>query len=228
MKSLYHASHRWWLRHQVLQSVGTRARGATSSRAVTYLTSAGLGNRLRAHLIAQRYAALASRTLRVMWPATKHLNGNVSDLLQFAEGDGKERFSTARVVPYVKGQMAPQGDCRFDYEEDLVVFDFAWQFVDSAYLIERLEECPGWRNWIQPSRRVADRVEARTARFGKHTVGIHIRQGDFVTHTGQAIQLDRYVACLERIVRASSDTDCVFIATDGTPDVVVRDRKSVV
>jgi len=184
-------------------------------KSVTYFAYAGLGNRLRAHMMAQAYALRTGRELVVSWDKTRHLSADFGELFVW-DGPTTASYKSSRRLPYVKGELSPQSD-RENFEEDIVCFDAQWQFVDSEYLFQSLGDFSGViLGSLRPEAKLAEQIAKVKSQWPKSVVGIHVRRGDFVTHTGQAISLDRYITATRKVLSTMPDDTHLFMASDAS------------
>lgn len=182
-------------------------------RYVAYVGSAGLANRLRAHVIAGAYAERTGRILAPCWVSNKHLGCVFSDLFDPALPEGIN-FRTIRRVGYLKHIAAAQGEMS-DYPEDLIFFKTQWQDVHSEYLLRAARpHCDSFSRWVTPKAEVSAFVEHAVALWPRQVLGVHVRRGDFVTTTGQAISLSRYVVAMGRVLSEMPEDTGVLLASD--------------
>lgn len=199
-----------------LRKLRCSASGA-GSRYVAYIGTAGLANRLRAHVIASAYAERTGRTLVPCWVSNKHLGCVYSDLF---DSGALERihFDTVRRVGYRKNVAAVQGDGS-DYPDDLVFFKTQWQDVNSEYLLHASRpDCANFQKWFRPRAEVSLLVERTVKQWPRNVLGVHVRRGDFVTHTRQAIPQSRYIAAMERVLAEMPDRGSIFLASDASAE----------
>ncbi len=197
-----------------------RLRGSRScdgSRYVAYFGSAGLANRLRAHVIASAYAERTGRTLVPIWASNQHLGCVFADLFEF-DASTAISFQSIRHLSYLKNINAVQGDAS-DYAEDLVFFKTQWQDVSSEYLLGSVRPyCDSFRKWYRPRAEITAFVECAVTLWPQCVLGVHIRRGDFVTHTGQAIPQLRYIAAIRQSLAEMPERAAVFLASDASPE----------
>jgi hypothetical protein len=182
-----------------------------------YFAHAGLGNRLRAHMMAQLYAQRTGRTLLTGWVSSIHLGAGFTDLFAW-DGPEKVPFESIRCISYRKGDLSPQGD-RQDFQEEMVYFEPEWQFVDKEYLAAAMGEqdyLPA--ESLHPCAKLQARLDEIRRKWPSSMLGIHVRRGDFVTHSRQAISMERYVSSARKVLASMAPETHVFLASDASDE----------
>lgn len=187
--------------------------GCDGLRYVAYIGCAGLANRLRAHVIASVYAERTGRILVPCWSNNSHLGCAFSDLFDFDALEGIN-YRTVRRVDYLKHIATAQGDT-LDYPENLVFFKTPWQYVNSEYLHRAARPfCDSFWRWVKPRAELLSFVERSVAPWPQNLLGVHVRRGDFVTHTGQAISQSRYIVAMGRVLAEMPEGVKIFLTSD--------------
>ncbi len=135
-----------------------------------------------------------------------------SDLFDF-DASEKISFRTIRRVDYLKHVDTAQGDT-LDYPENLVFLKTPWQYVNSDYLLRTSRSFSNSCEWFKPRTEVLSFVDRSVASWPLDVLGVHVRRGDFVTHTGQAISQSRYISAMERALAEMPPGASVFLASD--------------
>lgn len=186
-----------------------------------YICFAGLGNRLRVHLLATAASLATQRKLLVRWPANDQCGCTFSDLFVADAGMEMGCAATPRVVGRAEARERPDGtppwSCFEDSEAVFVLMDYDWQYVDEADI---------WR-WVsglvtdpiaalKPKQDVLAQVDA-VCDGQSPAIGVHIRRGDFLTHTRSSPELSRVVAAVEAAKARYTTPPAVMVCSDGSP-----------
>ncbi len=75
-----------------------------------------------------------------------------------------------------------------------------------------------FEKWIEPRAEIASFVEQCVAPWPQNVLGVHVRRGDFVTHTGQAISQSRYIVAMRRALAEMSDGTNIFLTSDASAE----------
>jgi hypothetical protein len=129
--------------------------------------------------------------------------------------------ATPRVVGRAEARRGPDGTppwrCFEDSEAAFVLMDYDWQYVDEGDM---------WR-WVsglvpdpiaalRPKPDVLAQVDAVCDGQGP-VIGVHIRRGDFMTHTRSSPELSRVAASVEAVKARYTTPPEVIVCSDGSP-----------
>lgn len=207
--------HLWQVWHAVYQirliySVFS-FRAGNKGKFISYVATAGMGNRLRAHLIALAIARRTGRQLLIHWARNSHCGAHYSDLYQPGAAAERGFFKSVAVLHYLKGVQRPQADRDLYYPQDLLVLDESWQFVDFEYLVESVRPLD-LSTALVPVESIAVKIKDLWPLLGGRYIGMHVRRGDFV-RLGHDTPLQRYRQALLQLP-AEWVSKAIFIASD--------------
>ncbi len=192
------------------------ADGPTGARCIAYIGSAGLANRLRAHVISSVYAERTGRTLIPGWVVNEHLGCEFSDLFESDSPKGIN-FQSVRQVTYVRPLSSFQGDVS-DYPEEMVFFKTQWQDLTSEYLLRAAKPyCGNFGKWFKPRSEISAFVDHCVAQWPQSVLGVHVRRGDFVPQD-QDLPESRYNAAISRALAELPDTTRILLVSDAPPE----------
>jgi hypothetical protein len=194
---------------------------------ISYMAYAGLGNRLRAHNLAARVGELTGRRVASVWMANSHLMSNASDVLELrdvnfnsgspAKGQSP-RYALIDASDVKSGRFYEIADKNRDR---LVVMTSAAQWVSFQRGVELTRRARPAHIPIRST--ISAGAAAMVASIPRPYLAVHIRQTDFITHTGQAQDMDYF----ERLIRSAAthrSFKTLLIASDDALSVTAPTR----
>lgn len=216
LKTLKYAFQRKWFRVKHVYCIWSCFEKERKSKYLTYLASAGLGNRLRAHLIAYVISIKTERKLLIRWFSNVHCHSTFYDLFEPSSLlYQKGRFHS---IEYLKNPKELVDSANVAVEEnsrDVLILDFEWQFVEYKYLVEVIRGFD-LRKILVLRQDLQKEVDQLVEYIGGDFLGVHIRRGDFKV-TGQIVALEKYIALISCKVDENPDIK-IFIASDENRD----------
>lgn len=205
-----------WIERGLLRQMKCRDREGTSGRYVTYLCTAGLGNRLAAHIVAHAYALRTGRQLIVSWIRNWHCGATFNDLFEpVFPSHAAYRTKTILRESHHRNSALANAE---DPPEDLVAFDS--QFFPSD--LHRLREEDARHlgeilSNLRPRPEIIREVDRVARTFPRPIVGVHIRLGDFKV-LGRAVPIKTYIKVLSNLQNRFGPRIVCYLASDGTED----------
>jgi hypothetical protein len=177
---------------------------------VTYAVSAGLANRLRAHYLACVLARASGRTVVPIWLPTKELASDGNDVFPQAFIAEGELPIQARLVRVSNLQELPRV-LRESIGHLLVLdFDAQWQSIEASRRSMNVTEPIVFA--------VRDKIVADAGAIRSQLthgyISVHVRQGDFLTHTGFAKPLDYFEDQIIATRKCFPAAESLLVASD--------------
>jgi hypothetical protein len=201
-----------------------------AGRYVSYAVSAGLANRLRSHYLASIVARATGRTVFPIWLATKELASDGHDIFpQSLPTRSQTRPFDARLISATKLMQELPSVLRDDEDRVLMLnFDAQWQpFEESRNLLGATEPVV-----VQVDDKIVADARRIVATLGDSYISVHVRQGDFLTHTGFAKPLAYFEEHVRAARQRSPAAECLLIASDEdvsvSPPIAALFAKTVV
>jgi hypothetical protein len=179
---------------------------------MTYVATAGLCNRIRAHLACSELARVNGARVAPVWIQNAHCGADFGDLFNTGPMPARNSMGGRTKV----GSFACKGAALYGSDK-CHVLDIDWQYQE-IHVLERLLGCQDLIRHLPRFRpEVLAGADRLLARLGADGIVVHIRRGDFVTHTGQALTLSHYTEQIRSLVALHGKLP-VHIISDGSRD----------
>lgn len=216
---IHHIAHNLRVHYnenRMLRRMQSRDQKGTGERYVTYLCTAGLGNRLAVHIAAHAYALRTQRQLAVSWIRNWHCGATFEDLFE-SVFPSRIPYRTKAILR--ESQHANSALVRVENPpEDLVAFDSRFgPFSDLHRLRAETPHVEDILAELRPRPDIISEVERFAEKFPRPIVGMHIRLGDF-RKLGYIIPLERYMVAMEKIKIQFGFTPTCYVVSDGDLD----------
>jgi hypothetical protein len=188
---------------------------------VTYVTYAGLANRLRAHYLAACIANRLGRRLVPLWMSTKELASDGADVFAASfEANhtlAYARYDRLRIDDHVQRDLA---QISAGGKRRLLVVDYDAQWVPLAKATALFARDTPVELPIRAE--VVDAANTLVRTFERPILAVHIRQADFLTHTPFARPMSYFEGQIERALERRDDYRTLLVASDDAVQLNAR------
>lgn len=202
-------------------------RGTTKDKYISLIPVGGLCNRLRAVMSAVNIAVKTGVPCKIYWNKDKSCNCRFSDLFETPHLDGVYVIENTSMTHSIGGKENPLPFILQILRYDTCIYNFGideeneeiFRYIKPRSKKILLRSCYQMYNYdavsmsvLRPRKEIMDRVDDIAGKFGKRTIGLHIRGTDNIqskTHS----PFETFASIIEKKLSIDEDTN-FFLATD--------------
>ncbi len=188
----------------------------TVSGFIGYTAFAGLANRMRAHTAALIFSHFSSLPVVPIWQVNKQCGANFLDIFDDTSNNNILGFTKINLVE--KSEQKPFLNQL--QQDSLNILHYSWQFFDSFSWIKKQNLKKIVIDKLNFKKEIIDMQNCQLKKSCELSIGVHIRRGDFVTHTSYARPIESYYNSIDKMIQ---NTMCknitIFISTDDSIEI---------